>query len=154
MRINVDDELAQLAEWAPTPDFMQGACWALSRVSGIPADVLVGRVAVPSATPPTPVPVAPAAPDGPLVDADGNEVLGVYPGIGPITKFADPLVPADMTVPPAPPSADSMAARFADAQAAGDPIALPMDDETLAAVEAELAAARSAAAAGHPIPTS
>lgn len=146
MRINVDDEVAELTEWyADDPSFVRGACWALSRVAGIPADVIERRVTGRSVQPAgVAAPLTPAQPEPVLSPPPAPAVpeLGIYPGIGPITSLAAPLTPADMTQPPTPPSEDSMAAAFERAQAAGDPLVLPMDPETLAEVEAELGLAR------------
>lgn len=156
MRINVEDELAELAEWySDDPVFVRGACWALARVAGVPADVLERKVLRPGSPLAVPAPVPTSSPTEPspvaapaLVAPDpGPEVLGMYPGIGPITRLADPLTPADMTRPPAPPSGTSMAEAFAAGQAAGNPAVLPMDDATLAEIDAEIEAARARVAA-------
>lgn len=173
MKITVDDEIADLASWGADDRFVAGACWALSRLSGIPADVLAGRVGLSGSIEPRPQnlnggvevlrpegvavlnpPVGPAVPGPPIPDLAAipgvvvaappppDEVLGYYPGLGPITKLADPPKAADMSQPPAPPSKDSMAEAFRQGQEAGNPAALPMDPETLAEVEAELAKSR------------
>lgn len=157
MKINVDDELAGLAALAPSADpaFLRGACWALARLSGLPADVLERRVlagAAPAVAPLAPMPAVPAVPAPPFVSVTETPVgpaevvgdLGFYPGVGPIVKLPDPPTPADMTSPPAPPRPGSMADMAAAAVEAGDPAALPMDPETLAEVEAELAAIQAA----------
>lgn len=145
MRFNVDEELAELREWyRDDPAFVRGACWALSRFTGVPGDVLERRVLAAPSDGPVAAPLLPATPEPalspPHIVADAP--LGIYPGIGPITRLADPLTPANMDEPPTAPSADSMAAAFERARAEGNPAALPMDEETLAAVEAELAAVR------------
>lgn len=140
MRFDIDDDVAELRRWfTGDPQFVAGACWALSRVSGVPAEIIEQKVmGIP------PLQVEPGAPTPAVIPVPPPEdaPLGIYPGIGPITKEAAPLVPADMTQPPTPPSEDSMAAAFERAQENGDPLVLPMDPETLAEVEAELDLAR------------
>jgi len=148
MHFDLTDELAILADLYAThgdaqQNTIEGACWAFSRLTGGDAIQMYADVKA-AAVPP---PVAPAA-VSPLMQAAASadpvpvEALGEYPGIGPIISTAAPLVEADLSRPPAAPSGNSMAEQFERAQAAGDPLALPMDAQTLAEIEAELADAQ------------
>lgn len=184
MQINPADDLDALAAaWAaagsptgragaPSPwdGYIQGACWALARVSGMPADDLEAYVRAAAAPAPaapigprdaTPIPagIAPApvfaAPTTPTVPASPLQMpggpdtedqgLGFYArdpltgrGVMPVTRLADPLPEADMTVAPAPPTPGSYSDEFEHALEAGDPALMPMDDDTYAAVMDEI----------------
>lgn len=141
MRISVDEELADLAEWADDPVFVRGACWALSRMSGVPADVLERRIVPKPENRPVTV-TAPAVATDTAVVVEPVDDLGTYPGIGPITKLAEPPRTVSEDSDPTPPTPGSMAERFEQAVASGSPAIEPVDPETLARVEAELAAIR------------
>lgn len=152
---------------APVTEFQKGAIWALARVVGVDPIVLEARfrqmsgpVAAPSGYPDTGVPVAgqPAVLEpavqppqqapigtamGPGLPAPGHpDQVGYYPMLGPIVSFGEDQPEADLTQPPAAP-VKGMADEWREAVAAPDPdpALLPMDDETLAEVEAEIAAA-------------
>lgn len=149
MHFDLTDELAILSDlYAKHGDAQQntieGACWAFSRLTGGDAIQMYAEVkAVALQVPKAPDPVSPLLQAAAATAVPAPvEPLGEYPGIGPITQVAAPLVEADMSRPPAAPSGNSMAEQFERAQAAGDPLAAPIDPQTLAEIEAELASAQ------------
>lgn len=167
MRIDVTDELATIGRaWAAVGQpaswdgYIQGACDALSLVSGEPAGQLEAQLragATPSVAGPrlatVQSPVADAIPVGPpraLPETNVDQGLGFFaldPNGGgmPVERFAEPLKEADLTQPPAGPVPGSMAERFEAALEDGDPALMPLDDDTYAEVMSEI---RSGAAKG------
>lgn len=162
MRFDISDEISDLARLLMQHGEAQrltveGACWALGRLTGEDPNGLVSRVRAEASGQTAglnpllaggPVPsVLVASPTPPV------EPLGYFAVAGgdawPITKLAVEPTPADMSKPPAPPSDDSFSAMNEARMTSGESeIHLPMDEETLAAVEAEIEAGRR----GEPFP--
>jgi hypothetical protein len=139
VRFDVQAEIDELKLLAASsglpPDFIRGAVWAFGRLTGESPLALERQITGDAPTPQS-LPSLPA-PSLPLVPEE-SEVLGVYPGLGPITKLPDALQTADMTQPPAPPDATAMSAMAA--QVEDSPAHQPMSDEELADIEKAVAA--------------
>lgn len=166
MRFDITDELMVLSQLhrehpddLATQASIEGAAWALGQLTGRPAlDIIaeVHRAAGSTVSPllvrtPEAAAVSPGAstppqggpgPMGSMAHPSMDQGLGIYPGVGPITSLPEPLSYADMSKPPAPPRPGSYSDLAQQAVDAEDPAALPMDEETLAEVNAEIEAIR------------